>query len=409
MNKNNLWSKNFTIITLGSAVSMLGNAMSGFGMGLLVLDYTNSVFLYSISMIVYALPKLVVPILAGPYLDRFSRRKVIYTLDFISAVIFLFLFMALSGNFFNYPLLLICSFVVGSIDSIYMVAYDSLYPNLVSKGNMSKAYSISSILYPFAACMVPIAAMVYERVGLAPIFLFNAISFLIAAIAETQIVVEEKHIDINKVQYDRKSYLTDFKNGIKYIMSEKGLLAITVYFAFIMMCDAPHNTLLMPYFKDTPALGVTLYTYVMGANVFGRLIGGMMHYRSSIPVQHKFKLALFVYVFTTLLTMSLLFLPVPLMIVNQFMMGILSVTSYNIRISSTQNHVPDEYRARFNSTFSIICNLGLIGGQLIAGVLGELLPIRNIVVMFAMISLMAIAFIMVPNRKHVAKIYNREV
>ena len=117
MSQGTLWTKNFTIIALGSAVSMLGNAVSGFGMGLLVLDYTNSILLYSFSMVIYALPKLIVPILAGPYLDRFSRRKVIYTLDFISAGMFLFLFLALSQNFFNYGLLLVCSFVIGSLEN----------------------------------------------------------------------------------------------------------------------------------------------------------------------------------------------------------------------------------------------------------------------------------------------------
>ena len=37
-----LWTRDFTIITLGSVVSMLGNSMSGFALSLLVLDYTQS-------------------------------------------------------------------------------------------------------------------------------------------------------------------------------------------------------------------------------------------------------------------------------------------------------------------------------------------------------------------------------
>ena len=35
-----LWTKNFTIITMGTVVSMLGNAVAGFAIGLMVLDYT---------------------------------------------------------------------------------------------------------------------------------------------------------------------------------------------------------------------------------------------------------------------------------------------------------------------------------------------------------------------------------
>ncbi len=43
--KQRLWTRDFTIITLGTVVSMLGNAVSGFAISLLVLDYTGSVFL----------------------------------------------------------------------------------------------------------------------------------------------------------------------------------------------------------------------------------------------------------------------------------------------------------------------------------------------------------------------------
>jgi MFS family permease len=76
--EHKLWTKDFTILTIGSAVSMLGNAVSGFALGLLILDYTNSTFLYSLTLVIYTLPRIVMPLLAGPYLDRFSRKR-IYT------------------------------------------------------------------------------------------------------------------------------------------------------------------------------------------------------------------------------------------------------------------------------------------------------------------------------------------
>ena len=68
-----LWTRDFTIITLGTVVSMFGSAVSGFAIGLLVLDYTSSVFLYALFMVCYSLPRIVLPLLAGPYLDRFRE------------------------------------------------------------------------------------------------------------------------------------------------------------------------------------------------------------------------------------------------------------------------------------------------------------------------------------------------
>ena len=41
MERQPLWTRNFTILTLGTVVSMLGNAISGFALSLLILDYTG--------------------------------------------------------------------------------------------------------------------------------------------------------------------------------------------------------------------------------------------------------------------------------------------------------------------------------------------------------------------------------
>jgi MFS family permease len=154
---NKLWTKNFTIITLGSVVSMLGNSVSGFAISILVLDYTGSTFLFALFSVMYFLPKIAAPTIAGPLLDRYSRRKAIYTLDFISSAIYLTIFFLLRAGYFSYPVLLMFTLIVGTIDGVYTVAYDSLYPNLISHGNFAKAYSIASMIYPLAAFMVPVA------------------------------------------------------------------------------------------------------------------------------------------------------------------------------------------------------------------------------------------------------------
>ncbi|HPE16671.1 MAG TPA: MFS transporter, partial [Oscillospiraceae bacterium] len=125
-----LWTRDFTIITIGTVVSMLGNAVSSFAAGLLVLDYTDSTLLYAVFMGFFTLPQILTPLLAGPFLDRFSRKKVIYTLDFCSSGLYALVAAALFLDFFNYPAYLAFSFTVGAIQSLYTVAYESFYPTL---------------------------------------------------------------------------------------------------------------------------------------------------------------------------------------------------------------------------------------------------------------------------------------
>lgn len=106
MNQNKLWTYDFTVITIGSFISMVGSTLASFSISLVVLDYTGSTFLYMIFHVCYQLPMVVMPLLAGPYLDRMSRKKMIYTLDYASAGLFALMYLLLQSGWMNYALLL---------------------------------------------------------------------------------------------------------------------------------------------------------------------------------------------------------------------------------------------------------------------------------------------------------------
>ena len=411
-----LWTKNFTIITIGSAISMLGNMVSGFAIGLLVLEKTSSTFLYSLFMVFYNAPKVVAPLMAGPIVDRFPRRKIIYTLDFISATIYLLIFLALRADHFNFVVMLGVCLLIGSIDGIYTVAYESFYPNLISKGNFRKAYSISSMLMPLASFMTPVASAVYNIIGtLAPLFLFNSVTFLVAALFETQIKHREEGRDGTKTT-SAKQYIDDFRQGFNYMKGEKALIVITTYFFVCNMEGGMMNTLLLPFFKNNAELFshisidvVTLYTLITTTGLAGRFVGGLIHYKYKYPADKKFLIAICVYFTCAACDGFKLWLPVPVMFVVFFLVGIVSVTSFNIRISATQSYVPDEVRGRFNGTFQMITTMGTMIGQIVAGSLGEFLPERTILIGMMTINIAAIYLIMFRHREDVKPLYNRDV
>lgn len=402
-----LWTKNFTIITLGTVVSRLGNALSGFAIGLLVLDYTKSTFLYALYLVMYNLPKVIVPVLAGPYIDRYSRRKTIYTLDFLSAGIFGIFALILYMDWFSYGILLAACMLLGCIDSIYAVAYESLYPMLITEGNYTKAYSIASTLDTLTTVMIVVSAFLYNTVGIVPLFLADGISFLIAAICETQIRVEEPQAGSGDiVNFTR--YKEDFKEGISYLKMEKGLLTIAVYFMVTMFADGAFSTVVLPYFKDTFANGEYIYMSVLAFLMIGRFVGGAIHYRFKYPTEKKFAIALMVYVVISVLEGTFLYLPLSVMRAFCFLTGILGVTSYNIRISATQSYVPDEKKGRFNGIFNMMVTVGMLLGQFTSGVLTTFLPQRLVLSLFLLVNMVAAILIMGGNAKHVKPIYNRQ-
>ncbi|MBD5161029.1 MAG: MFS transporter [Oscillibacter sp.] len=419
MKRQTLWTYDFTVITIGSLISLVGNAMSNFALSLVVLDCTGSTFLYMLFNVSFQLPMMICPVLAGPYLDRMSRKKVIYTLDFLSAGIYFLLFLLLRGGWFSYPALFALSIVTGVIDGVYIVAFDSFYPNLITEGNFQKGYSVYGMLVDLSGLASPAAAVIYYQMGgAASLFAINAVSFLIAACFEVTIRFRETHMS-EAPRETAGSAFTQFcrelREGVDYVRGEKGLLLIAMYFMASNLAGGAEQ-LQLPYFLNHaarfaawPVAAATLYSVLCNFTTVGRLVGGAVQYRLRIPTEKKFAVAFFVYVMINVLSGTLLFLPVPLMAAWFFMDGALGVTSYTIRSAAMQSYVPDNKRARFNGIFQMISFLGSVVGSLIIGALAEVLPERLIVTATNALVLAAVYLFIWRGREHVKKVYNRDV
>ena len=418
MKLQKLWTYDFTVITIGSLISMVGSSMAGFSISLLVLDYTGSTFLYMLFNVCYQLPLLFMPLIAGPYLDRMSRKKVIYWLDFLSAGLCFLMFLVLRAGWFSYLFLLASNTFYGAINSVYAVAYDSFYPNLITEGNSQRAYAVSSMLWPLASIMMPVAAAVYEALGSAvPIFAANAACFFLAACFERTIRCRETHMasapppdSAGKL----RQYARDFREGLAYIRGEKGLLCIALYFTALNLCSGADN-LILPFFRSHPqrfaawpVAAVTLYAIVSNFEVAGRLVGGMVQYKVRIPPERKFLAALAAYAAIDAIGSLRLFLPIPLMAAAFFVQGMLGVTSYTIRTTATQAYVPDTMRARFNGAFQMMTSLGTVAGSLLVGALAEVFPERAVIVGIYAVVLLSVYLFIYRGRAHVADVYNRE-
>jgi len=399
-----LWTRDFAIITFSTFVSTLGNVMAGFAMSLLVLDRTGSTFLFALFMVLGNAPRIIMPALAGPILDRHSRRNVIVALDYLCAALYFAIFSMVAAGRVNLVVFMALNVSVGTIDSVYSVAYDSLYPTLIAKENFRSAYAVASMLYPMAALVAPLSSLLYGMFGIAPILLFNALTFVLCAFAESFIDEDRSRALARKGR--RTSYMDDLREGFAAIAADRGLAVMLIYLGLNIFCDSTQNTLVLPYFQRTPGLSETMYTFLSIASVLGRIIGGAMAYRTRMKAKYKFALAILFYIFSCSMDGVLLFAPYALMLLIQFVTGVTGVTSFNIRVTGLQSALPDARRARVNGVFSMVFAIGAITGQLASGSLSEILPIRQVVVMFSSLNLLLILFLLIPNGRYVGRIYN---
>ncbi|MDA3731794.1 MFS transporter [Niameybacter massiliensis] len=403
-----LWTRNFTIITLGTIISALGGVATSFAMNIVVFKETESTLLTGLYTVLILIPQLILPIIIGPYIDRFSRKKLIVSLDFLMGFFFLFCSFLTRDNFFSYPLFVVMGILINTNGVIYGSAYNALYPDLIPEGMYQKGYSVSSMIYPLASTlMTPVAALIFEHFGVSFLFVLEGVLLIVAASFECFIKVKETLTKPDSTSY--KVYLEELKQGFCYIQGEKGLLAIFTYFFFTMFASQATALLLVPFFENHQFLTLTSYSLLISAETIGRTLSGTFHYLFKIPTKARFKVAASVYVLYDLLEGIMLFMAFPVMLIIRFLLGFMGTNSANIRMSSVQSYVPSEIRGRVNGFSSILSMAGVCCGSLVSGILGEYFNYAHLALVYGIIGTLAAYFLIIKNKDAVSAIYNREL
>ena len=405
--QNTLWTKNFTIITLGTVISAIGGVAMGFALSFVVFDNTGSTLMMALFAAASSLPGVILPVLISPYLDNFRRKPVIVGLDYLSAVIYLLFGLYLLKHSFSLPLYLLFSLLCGSIGSVYNLAYESLYPNLIPDGFAQKGYTVSGMLYPTVTMvMTPVASILYVKLGLGILCIGEGLLLAAAASVETQINVEE-HIKPGE-KFSFHDYIRDFREGFRYLKKEKGLLRIYGYMPITQGVSQATEPLIRAWFRTAPGLNLTMYALFTTAEFIGRTVGGLVHYKFEIPPEKRFSLAYLVYVTYSIMDTVLLWLGFPLMLVNRGVCGFLGINSATLRASSVQNYLPDNMRAKVNAVFNMLYALVPTLLTLAVGALGEVMDYRLCVTLVSAAGLLPCYLIMWRGREDVKKVYNRK-
>lgn len=403
MQKQTLWTKNFTIITLGTIISSIGSVAMNFVLSFVVFDQTQSTFLAGLFAAISFVPRFVLPVFLSSVLDRFPRMPWIVGLDFLNGALYaLFGLYCLSFSF-SFGVYAVFSLLIATTGSVYEVAYESVYPNLIPEGFYEQGYTVSSMIYPtITMVMTPVASLLYTRFGVGWIAIVYAVLLTIAAMFEQKIRLEERR---GEGRFDFKAYVQDLKNGFSYLRQEKGLLAMYVSIAISQGTGSGEQNLMIAYFSKTPGLGMVKYSLFSGIEFAGRTLSGLLNYK--FPPQKRYRFAIYIFVMMTyaLFDGCLLWLPFALMCVNRFVVGMLGITSITIRSSSVQTYIPDSMRAKLNAFVAFVYALATMVFQLAIGALGEIVPIRLLIAGTSVGLVGVYALLLVRNRKHIEPIF----
>ena len=83
-----LWTKNFTLLTLASAIGSAGGIAGSFALSFFVFDETGSTLASSLVIAVQLIPHVFVPLFAAPLMDRLPRKAFLVGSDVCNGIIY---------------------------------------------------------------------------------------------------------------------------------------------------------------------------------------------------------------------------------------------------------------------------------------------------------------------------------
>lgn len=401
-----LWNKNFTLIIIATALGSIGGIAGNFALSFLVFAETKSTLAAAFNVAITFVPAFVIPLFAAPWMDRLPRKPFLVWGDAVNGIMYAAAGFYLLNFEFSYAAYLGFSLLVSSLQTFDELAYNSIYPNLITPGMEQKGYSVLGMLYPIIrVVMLPVAAVLYDSLGVGTMLIMQGGLSILASLLDSMIGINEKR-RLEEESYSFTAWKKDISEALKYIKNEKGLRSIYTYMAVTNGVGGGYQPLLIAFFSTAPGMTAAMYSLFSAAEFIGRSIGGIFQYKVPIKPEKRFSFAFFVYLVYETMDMILLWLPYPLMLFNRGICGFLGINSATMREAAVQTYIPDELRARVNAFEEMLYFAFSAVLSLLVGVLGELLDYRICVTLCGAFTMLVCFATILKNKKHVDKVYN---
>ena len=405
MSTAKLWTRNFRLVILASAMGTLGSIAGGFALAFLVFDETGSTLASALIVAIQLIPNLLLPILIAPVMDRLPRKSFLVAGDAANAVLLAGMGIWLLLFDFSYVGYLAISLLLSCLGAIDELAFTSIYPELIPKDAEEKGYAVSSMLYPvLKVIMTPLAAVLLDTIGVAWILIAQSGLSLAAAVTESCIRLDETERK-QHTPYTPRAWIEDIREAVQYLKKERGLRSIYGYMAVANGVSSGFSPILVAFFRTFPGFTAAMYSAFSVVEFAGRTIGSAMQYRIKIPAKKKYGFTFFVYQFYEAMDMCLLWLPYPLMLINRGICGFLGSNSAILRSAAVQRYIPEKLRSRVNAFIGVLLTVGSSIFSLLMGFLGEILDYRWCVTIGGTVALLACWLLIWRRRSDVRKVY----
>ena len=178
-----LHSRPFALLWTGQTISALGDGAFVTALSWQALQLTGSAMAMGMVVLAQTLPMILLLLLGGVVADRFPRQKVMLWSDASRAVAVLLIAALGMTHLLQLWHLVLLALFFGTVRGFFSPAYQSIIPQLVSKGDLPSANSLTELSYQLYCSIGPmLGASCVAFAGPAAAFAFDGLTFIVSAL-----------------------------------------------------------------------------------------------------------------------------------------------------------------------------------------------------------------------------------
>lgn len=365
--------RNFRSFWIGQTMSLMGSWMQSMALGWLALDLSNSAFVVGIVVASGSLPILVFSLHAGVLVDRSDKRKLVTYAQFLLGVEAVLLWFLTMTNHVTVGALIMLSLYGGAVASVEIPARQALMVDLVGRDDLRDAIALNSSGFNLARIIGPaVGAFIIANFGLGWCFGANAISYV-------TVLIGLARLQLPPFQAPRMpgKPIQQIREGLDYARGVRPVRAILELVTAFSVLGIPYIALMPVLARDRLGLGADGYGVMLSVLGIGGLIGALALAAAGLHIRRGPLVARTATSYATLL-LILSFVRQPAFAYPILLMtGFLMIVNNAMANGMLQTMVPDEYRGRLMSIYSmIVVGLPQVIGAFSAGAVAGLIGVQ---------------------------------
>jgi MFS family permease len=361
---------NFRLYFGGQLVSLAGTWMQSVAQGWLVFQLTRSELALGLVACAAGIPSLFFSPFAGVVVDRFPRRVILLITQTIQMTLAFVLAVLVFTDRVQVWHIMLLAFMLGFTNSVDAPARQAFIKDMVGKEDMSSGITLNSLMVNSARVIGPaVAGVLLAGFGAGWCFLMNGATFLAVLLSLLVMTVPNPVPGVG-----RGSPFRQVREGLAYSRHHTTILPLLLL-AGVASTFAVNTITLLPAFADVvlhaPVDGLSMMSMSQG---IGAVTGGLL----LALLVNNFGRGRVASIMLTMLSVAMILLSrqtlTELSALCMVMFGF-SMVLFFVNINTMiQNEVPDNYRGRvlslFTLTFLGLTPLGALAVGLIANVIG---------------------------------------